>query len=109
MSAENPTIVPIRKSAGRIWRSKPTVTSDGLLSVFIFPPATSTIPQQSFLLTSFAGSYGSRPRFSATDSRGSVWSFNPAGNEFKRIATSGGGGSGGVGVGTALCYKGGGR
>jgi hypothetical protein len=72
IAMSTPTI-PIRKSAGRIWTEKPEVSSDGLLSTFVFTSSDgeSRSNVHGFTKTSFA--LGSKASFSASDTRGAIW------------------------------------
>ncbi len=108
MSAAPPTIA-MHKSSGKIWFEKPSIASDGLLSTFLFPadssPASGPSPHHGFVKSCFA--LGSKASFSASDSRGAIWTFSPPANAFKRVAkpSSDGAVARQLGPATALAYR----
>jgi len=104
--------VPINKSSGRIWTSKPEINSDGLLTTFAFPsPVNSnngpTAPHPTHLFTRTCFAKTAKPSFCTTDSRGSIWTINPPKNTYKRVSkpSSQGAVSRTLGPATAITYR----
>ena len=107
----SPPTIPIKKSSGKIWVEKPTIASDGLLSTFLFPDQSAdgsggaSSNYHGFVKSAFA--LGSKASFSASDSRGAIWTFSPPANTFKRVSkpSSDGAVSRTLGPATALAYR----
>ncbi|GMH46755.1 hypothetical protein TrVE_jg6589 [Triparma verrucosa] len=101
-----PTI-PLHKSSGRIWTSKPEISTDGHLSTFVFPSKSKDGKDAKLGFSKTAFALGSKASFTATDGRGAVWTFSPPSNSFKRVSAPSSSGSSSrlLGPCTSITYR----